>query len=106
MGDAPSAGHVRFRVQSCGVCHSDVLGVEGQRLIHRRWPRLATRTVQRRIRARAKQITLAVVAESDSASHRGAPHANETWYVTALLVAAADEAIRRRVPVTKLPSER
>jgi propanol-preferring alcohol dehydrogenase len=28
---APSAGHVRFRIQSCGVCHSDVLGVEGQR---------------------------------------------------------------------------
>jgi propanol-preferring alcohol dehydrogenase len=28
---APSAGHVRFRVQSCGVCHSDVLGVEGMR---------------------------------------------------------------------------
>ena len=28
---APSAGHVRFRVHSCGVCHSDTLGVEGQR---------------------------------------------------------------------------
>jgi propanol-preferring alcohol dehydrogenase len=28
---APSAGHVRLRVHSCGVCHSDVLGVEGQR---------------------------------------------------------------------------
>jgi D-arabinose 1-dehydrogenase-like Zn-dependent alcohol dehydrogenase len=28
---APRAGHVRLRVQSCGVCHSDVLGVEGQR---------------------------------------------------------------------------
>jgi D-arabinose 1-dehydrogenase-like Zn-dependent alcohol dehydrogenase len=28
---APSAGHVRFRVQSCGVCHSDVVGVEGMR---------------------------------------------------------------------------
>jgi D-arabinose 1-dehydrogenase-like Zn-dependent alcohol dehydrogenase len=28
---APSAGHVRFRVQSCGVCHSDMLGVDGQR---------------------------------------------------------------------------
>ena len=27
----PSADHVRFRVQSCGVCHSDVLGVEGMR---------------------------------------------------------------------------
>ncbi|MUL76022.1 alcohol dehydrogenase catalytic domain-containing protein [Mycolicibacterium sp. CBMA 226] len=27
----PQAGHVRFRVQSCGVCHSDVLAVEGQR---------------------------------------------------------------------------
>jgi hypothetical protein len=91
MGDAPGAGHVRFRVQSCGVCDSDVLGVEGQRLIHRRWPRLATRTVQRWIRARAKQITLGVVTEPDGASHQGEPHANETWQVTPLLVAAADE---------------
>ena len=30
MGDAPGAAHVRFRVKSCGVCHSDVLGVEGR----------------------------------------------------------------------------
>ena len=28
---APSPGHVRVRVYSCGVCHSDVLAVEGQR---------------------------------------------------------------------------
>jgi hypothetical protein len=91
MGDAPSAGHVRFRVQICGVCHSDLLGVESQRRIHRRWPLLATRTVQRRMRARAKQITLGVVAEPDRASHQGVPHANETWHVTPLLVAAADE---------------
>jgi alcohol dehydrogenase, propanol-preferring len=28
---APQPGHVRFRVQSCGVCHSDVLAVEGLR---------------------------------------------------------------------------
>jgi alcohol dehydrogenase, propanol-preferring len=28
---APSPGHVRVKVQSCGVCHSDVLGVEGMR---------------------------------------------------------------------------
>ena len=28
---APGADHVRFRVHSCGVCHSDVLGVEGLR---------------------------------------------------------------------------
>ncbi|CRZ13621.1 alcohol dehydrogenase [Mycolicibacterium neworleansense] len=28
---APSHGHVRVRVLSCGVCHSDVLAVEGQR---------------------------------------------------------------------------
>jgi D-arabinose 1-dehydrogenase-like Zn-dependent alcohol dehydrogenase len=27
----PGAGHVRFRSHSCGVCHSDVLGVEGMR---------------------------------------------------------------------------
>src|SRR5271156_3326509 len=27
----PQPGHVRFRVQSCGVCHSDVLAVEGLR---------------------------------------------------------------------------
>jgi D-arabinose 1-dehydrogenase-like Zn-dependent alcohol dehydrogenase len=27
----PSTDHVRFRVQTCGVCHSDVLGVEGMR---------------------------------------------------------------------------
>ncbi|SEB18634.1 MULTISPECIES: alcohol dehydrogenase [unclassified Mycobacterium] len=27
----PLPGQVRFRVQSCGVCHSDVLAVEGQR---------------------------------------------------------------------------
>jgi propanol-preferring alcohol dehydrogenase len=27
----PQPGHVRFRVQSCGVCHSDVLAVEGMR---------------------------------------------------------------------------
>jgi propanol-preferring alcohol dehydrogenase len=27
----PRPGHVRFRVQSCGVCHSDVLAVEGMR---------------------------------------------------------------------------
>jgi D-arabinose 1-dehydrogenase-like Zn-dependent alcohol dehydrogenase len=27
----PGAGHVRFRSNSCGVCHSDVLGVEGMR---------------------------------------------------------------------------
>jgi hypothetical protein len=84
MADAPSAGHVRFRVQICGVCHSDLLGVESQRRIHRRWPRLATRTGQRRIRVRAKQITLGVAAEPDSASHQGVPHANETWYVTQL----------------------
>src|SRR5258705_6498175 len=28
---APDPGHVRVKVQSCGVCHSDVLGVEGMR---------------------------------------------------------------------------
>lgn len=28
---APTAGEVRVRVLSCGVCHSDVLAVEGQR---------------------------------------------------------------------------
>jgi alcohol dehydrogenase, propanol-preferring len=28
---APSPGHVRVKVQSCGVCHSDVLAVEGMR---------------------------------------------------------------------------
>ncbi|MCX2711651.1 alcohol dehydrogenase catalytic domain-containing protein [Mycolicibacterium sp. J2] len=28
---APPAGQVRVRVHSCGVCHSDVLAVEGQR---------------------------------------------------------------------------
>jgi alcohol dehydrogenase, propanol-preferring len=28
---APQPGHVRFRVDSCGVCHSDVLAVEGMR---------------------------------------------------------------------------
>ena len=28
---APSPDHVRIRVQTCGVCHSDVLGVEGLR---------------------------------------------------------------------------
>jgi hypothetical protein len=72
---APNARHVPFRVQLCGVCHSDLLGVESLRRIHRRWPRLATRTVQRRIRVRAKQITLGVVAEPDSAKHHGgAPH--------------------------------
>lgn len=27
----PEPGHVRFRVQSCGVCHSDILAVEGRR---------------------------------------------------------------------------
>lgn len=27
----PEPGHVRIRVQACGVCHSDVLAVEGQR---------------------------------------------------------------------------
>ncbi len=27
----PQPGHVRFRVDSCGVCHSDVLAVEGMR---------------------------------------------------------------------------
>lgn len=27
----PPAGHVRLRVESCGVCHSDVLAVEGLR---------------------------------------------------------------------------
>ncbi|MEV6530849.1 MULTISPECIES: alcohol dehydrogenase catalytic domain-containing protein [Streptomyces] len=27
----PRAGHVRIRVESCGVCHSDVLAVEGLR---------------------------------------------------------------------------
>src|ERR1700758_3475462 len=27
----PQPGHVRFRVESCGVCHSDVLAVEGMR---------------------------------------------------------------------------
>src|ERR1700722_2945503 len=27
----PGAGHVRFRAHTCGVCHSDVLGVEGMR---------------------------------------------------------------------------
>src|ERR1700756_5614545 len=27
----PRPGHVRFRVHSCGVCHSDVLAVEGLR---------------------------------------------------------------------------
>jgi hypothetical protein len=27
----PKPGHVRFRTQSCGVCHSDTLGVEGMR---------------------------------------------------------------------------
>ena len=27
----PRPGHVRFRVHSCGVCHSDVLAVEGMR---------------------------------------------------------------------------
>ena len=27
----PSAGHVRFWAHTCGVCHSDVLGVEGMR---------------------------------------------------------------------------
>jgi alcohol dehydrogenase, propanol-preferring len=27
----PQPGHVRFRVQSCGVCHTDVLAVEGLR---------------------------------------------------------------------------
>ena len=25
----PGAGHVRIKVQACGVCHSDVLTVEG-----------------------------------------------------------------------------
>src|SRR5260370_142496 len=28
---APDPGHVRVKVQSCGVCHSDVIGVEGMR---------------------------------------------------------------------------
>jgi propanol-preferring alcohol dehydrogenase len=28
---APEVGHVRIRVLSCGVCHSDALAVEGQR---------------------------------------------------------------------------
>ena len=28
---APAPGQVRLRVQSCGVCHSDALGVEGLR---------------------------------------------------------------------------
>ncbi|WUD76652.1 alcohol dehydrogenase catalytic domain-containing protein [Streptomyces sp. NBC_00510] len=28
---APPAGHVRLRVESCGVCHSDALAVEGLR---------------------------------------------------------------------------
>lgn len=27
----PEPGHVRFRVHSCGVCHSDILAVEGRR---------------------------------------------------------------------------
>jgi D-arabinose 1-dehydrogenase-like Zn-dependent alcohol dehydrogenase len=27
----PTPGHVRFRTHSCGVCHSDTLGVEGMR---------------------------------------------------------------------------
>lgn len=27
----PTPGHVRFRVQSCGVCHSDIFAVEGRR---------------------------------------------------------------------------
>jgi D-arabinose 1-dehydrogenase-like Zn-dependent alcohol dehydrogenase len=29
---APDAGHVRIKVQACGVCHSDVLTKEGS------WP--------------------------------------------------------------------
>jgi propanol-preferring alcohol dehydrogenase len=28
---APPVGHVRIKVESCGVCHSDVAGVEGKR---------------------------------------------------------------------------
>jgi propanol-preferring alcohol dehydrogenase len=28
---APNADHVRIRVETCGVCHSDVLGAEGMR---------------------------------------------------------------------------
>ncbi|HEY4453696.1 MAG TPA: alcohol dehydrogenase catalytic domain-containing protein, partial [Pseudonocardiaceae bacterium] len=27
----PEPGHVRIRVEACGVCHSDVLAVEGLR---------------------------------------------------------------------------
>ncbi|MGQ5640969.1 MULTISPECIES: alcohol dehydrogenase catalytic domain-containing protein, partial [unclassified Streptomyces] len=27
----PAPGHVRIRVQACGICHTDVLAVEGLR---------------------------------------------------------------------------
>ncbi|WP_176735687.1 alcohol dehydrogenase catalytic domain-containing protein, partial [Actinacidiphila rubida] len=30
LGD-PAPGHVRLRVEACGVCHTDVLAVEGLR---------------------------------------------------------------------------
>jgi hypothetical protein len=106
MGDAPSAGHVRFRVQICGVCHSDLLGVESQRRIHRRWPLLATRTVQRRMRARAKQITLGVVAEPDRASHKGCHMRMKLGTSRRCWWPPQTKAIRRLVPVNRLPSER
>jgi alcohol dehydrogenase, propanol-preferring len=34
----PGPGHVRIRVEACGVCHSDAGTVEGSFPIH--WPRV------------------------------------------------------------------
>jgi alcohol dehydrogenase, propanol-preferring len=34
----PPAGHVRIRVEACGVCHSDVITVDG--LLPIEWPRV------------------------------------------------------------------
>jgi propanol-preferring alcohol dehydrogenase len=34
----PPAGHVRIRVEACGVCHSDSATVEG--LLPIQWPRV------------------------------------------------------------------
>ena len=34
----PSAGHVRIRVEACGVCHSDSATVEG--ILPIEWPRV------------------------------------------------------------------
>ena len=52
----PGPGHVRIRVQACGVCHSDVLTKEGG------WPGLA---YPRAPGHEAKPAGIAVLTDSD-----------------------------------------